>query len=222
MKVACLFSGGKDSAFAAFYCMFQAWDTTLLTMRSGEDSFMFHHPNTKWCGLQAKAMGLPIKFVETRNERELEDLKSALARMKKENKIDAVVSGALASEYQKQRIDRIADELGIRSLSPLWHVRQQLMNEVLETSETYVVAVAAEGLDESYLGARFDKKMAEKISRLKIPVHPMFEGGEAETFVADASFFNTRLAPAEWKKTWHGTSGVAEIMKIREERKKGK
>ncbi len=220
MRVACLFSGGKDSAFAAFCCMFQAWDTTLLTMRSGSDSFMFHHPNTKWCGAQARAMGLPIRFVETKNERELGDLKAALARMKKQGKIDAVVSGALASEYQKQRIDQIANELEIRSLSPLWHVRGQLMREVLENFETYVVAVAAEGLDESYLGARFDKKMAEKISRLKIPVHPMFEGGEAETFVADAPFFSTKLRVARWKKEWKGTSGLAEIVELKEEKKK--
>ncbi len=33
-------------------------------------------------------------------------------------KIDGVVVGALASEYQKQRVDRVAKELGIESFAP--------------------------------------------------------------------------------------------------------
>jgi diphthamide synthase (EF-2-diphthine--ammonia ligase) len=42
-------------------------------------------------------------------------------------------------------------------------------------------------------------------------VHPFLEGGEGETFVANAPFFSKKVEIREWKKTWDGVRGVAEI-----------
>ena len=61
------------------------------------------------------------------------------------------------------------------------------------------------GLEEKHLGIRF--KELEKIK----DIHPMFEGGEGETFVANAPFFKNRIRIKGWKKKWDGTRGVAEI-----------
>lgn len=215
MRVACLFSGGKDSTFAAFYALFQGWDVILLTVMSERDSLMFHHPNVELCREQAECMGLPIEMVKTTKEKELSDLKDALAKMD----IDGVVSGAIESEYQKQRIDEIAHGLGIRSFSPLWRKGEVLLDEVTDHFEVYITAVAAEGLDRSFLGARFDRECLERMAKLPVQLNRFFEGGEGETFVADAPFFNRRISILEWKKEWEKTRGTAGIEKIAIEEK---
>ncbi len=201
MKVACLYSGGKDSNFAAFWSIFSGWEVVLVCVKSEEYSMMFHHPNVDKTELQAKEMGLEIHYVKTNNENELEDLKEKL----KELEVDGIVTGALASEYQKQRIGNIGEELCIPTFSPLWHKEDVLLEEITEYFETYLVAVSAEGLEEKHLGTLF--KDLEKING----IHKMLEGGEGETFVSNAPFFKNRIKIKGWKKTWDGVRGVAEI-----------
>lgn len=205
MKSAVLFSGGKDSTLAVFFSLFQGWDTQLVCVQSQEDSYMFHHPNTEWCKEQAEAMNLPISYVKTRNKSELTDLKKHLKKLK----IDCIVTGAIASEYQKQRIDKMAFELGIRSFSPLWRKNEKTLCEMLQYFEVYIVAAAAEGFDAKFLSKRFDANMLEKLKKLNI--HPFLEGGEGETFVSDAPFFSNKLKIEEWDFLLGKTSSTAKI-----------
>ncbi len=213
MRVAVLFSGGKDSVFAAFACLQMGWEVSLLTVLPAEHSTMFHHPNLKWCKNQASAMGLHIKTVRAGGKTEKDELfamKRALAGMK----VDAVASGAIESEYQKERVDRIAHELGIRSFAPVWRTGRALLEEQCRYFESYLVAVAAEGLDGSLLGRRFDWDFVEYAGGLRISVSPHLEGGEGETFVANAPFFKKRLKVKGWKKSFDGAAGVAEISSL--------
>jgi len=208
MKVAVLFSGGKDSTLAAFCCLYSGWDVVLVSMHSGEESMMFHHPNVEYCALLAKAMDLPHIEVKTTNNDELADLKAALAKLN----VDAVATGAIESEYQKQRIDAICEELGVRSFSPIWRKNKRLMlQELQKYFEIYVVALAADGLDEGMLGRRFDASFSAEMKRKSPSASLVFEGGEGETFVANAPFFEKRVKVEAWEKEWSGTSGVAHI-----------
>ncbi len=213
MKVAVLFSGGKDSVFAAFACEQQGWDVSLLAIEPAEYSTMFHHPNIKWCPAQAQAMSMPLKMVEADGEREEDEL-SAIKEALREMRVDGVATGAIESEYQKQRIDKIAHELGIRSFSPIWRTGNTLLFEQCNYLDTYVVAVSAEGLGKDDLGARFDSKFVERLRKMKIAISPHLEGGEGETFVASAPFFRQALKIKEMEKEWDGTCGVAKITAI--------
>jgi len=230
MKVAVLFSGGKDSVFAAFVCEQQGYEVSLLSIEPAEYSTMFHHPNIKWCAAQAQAMGMPFKMVEADGERDLaerseardgratalteEDELSAIKEALREMRVDAVATGAIESEYQKQRIDRIAHELGIRSFSPIWRTGGSLLSEQCRCLETYVVAVSAEGLGQDDLGARFDSKFVGRLREMKPAISPHLEGGEGETFVANAPFFSRGLKIKEMEKEWGGLRGIAKIARI--------
>jgi diphthine-ammonia ligase len=212
MKVAVLFSGGKDSVFAAFVCAQQGHDVSLLTIEPAEYSTMFHHPNIQWCAEQAKEMGMPIKFAEPEGEQEAHEL-AAIKEALREMRVDAVATGAIASEYQKQRIDKIAHELGIRGFSPIWRTGASLLSEQCDYLETYVVSVSADGLCKADLGARFDSAFLKRLSSLKISISPHLEGGEGETFVANAPFFSKAIKIREMEKEWDGARGVAKILK---------
>ena len=213
MKVAVLFSGGKDSVFAAFCCLYSGFDVELLTVVPAVYSTMFHHPNVKWCEAQAEAMGLPIRMAKATGEGEADEL-YAMKEALREMKVEGVASGAIESEYQKERVDRIASELGIASFSPVWRTNGAMLEEIVKYFDSYVVAVSAEGLGEKDLGAPFDAGFVEKLRKLRPSVSAHLEGGEGETFVADAPFFSRALKIREWKKSFDGTRGVAEIASL--------
>jgi len=177
---------------------------------------MFHHPNAIWRDAQAKCMGLAHREISAKNENELDVLEKELSEMRIGGKqIDGVVSGAIASDYQKERIDAICERLRIRSFAPLWHTGERTLYEMVSNCEIYVVSVAAENLDEKWLGRRLDEKAIEEIKKIRPQVNPFFEGGEGETFVADAPFFSKRIAISEWETKWDGVRGVAEIKKAK-------
>ena len=79
--------------------------------------------------------------------------------------------------------------------------------------EVIVTAVAAEGLDKSWLGREIDQNMLDDLEELnrRYGVHLAFEGGEAETFVLDGPIFKKRIRILEFEKKWFDDSGVLEI-----------
>src|SRR5271157_3767925 len=119
---ACLFSGGKDSTLAVHRMHEKGNDVDLLlTAFSKNDySYMFHTPNIHLSVMQAEALGIRHATFRTEGVRdeELADLENAL----KEHEVTELVTGAVASNYQKERIDAICKKLGILHVSPLWHI----------------------------------------------------------------------------------------------------
>ncbi len=203
MKIACLFSGGKDSCYAAAWAISKGYKIVLVTMNPEPYSMMFHHPNIKWTKLQAKAIGVKQVIVTTKHESELADLESMLHKLK----IDAIVTGAVASEYQKNRIEAIGKKLNVLVYSPLWHSDEKKLHEMLDSMEIYVTVVSAEGLNKEFLGQPLRKLVDAKIKN----IHPFLEGGEGETFVTNAPFFKKLIEIKKWKISWDGVRGVAEI-----------
>lgn len=204
MRVAVLFSGGKDSTYAAGWALEQGYKPILITVKPPEYSMMFHHPNIEWTKLQAEAIGLEQIFVTTTEE----NWREQLVKTFKQLKLEAIISGAVASEYQKSRLDSIADELNLKKFAPLWHADISVLQKMLDTMEIFVTAVAAEGLDERFLGEPLRKLVDAKVKN----VHPFLEGGEGETFVTNAPFFSKKIKIKKWKKKWDGVRGVAEIV----------
>jgi len=204
MKVAVLFSGGKDSVYAAHWATTQGFDVILITVKPPDYSMMFHHPCVNATSKQAEAMELPQIFIETTEENWKDELIKAL----REVNAEGIVTGAIESEYQKKRIDAIGQELNIPTYSPFWHKGKELLQEMLDAMDVRVSAVSAEGLGPEFLG-----EPLQKIINAKLPnIHPFLEGGEGETFVVDAVFFKHKFKVMEWKKTWDGVRGTAEAV----------
>ncbi len=221
LKTIVLFSGGKDSCFALWYALHQGWDVVALLSFHPEtsESWMFHYPAVKWGRLQAEAIKLPMIIVETsgEKERELEDLKACLAELKQAFGIDAVVSGAVASEYQKTKIDRVSEETGIRSFAPLWHKNPaELVKEQIELGfDAIITSCTALGFSRNWLGRKLDLESLMELQKLhgKYGIHISGEGGEYETLVLDAPLFKSKIvimeAHGQWSEEHH--SGVFEI-----------
>jgi diphthine-ammonia ligase len=211
MRLASLFSGGKDSTYAAHLAsLSEDKIVCLVTMRSErEDSWMFHTVNVHLSPVLAKAIGIENFVVETsgEKEREVDDLMRALEGQD----VDGLVTGAVASTYQKSRVDKICDELGLRHVAPLWgRSSTELIDEVLDAGmEFMITAVAARGLDETWLGRVIDRAAARDLKGLsrRYGFDVCGEGGEMETLVLDAPWFGSRLEILRARKIWDGLRG---------------
>ncbi len=216
-----LFSGGKDSTFALWCAIHQAHHVACLltVVPERRDSWMFHHPAVEWTSLQAKALGIPLVTTKTLGvkEEELTALRQSLSRLVTSLGIESVVTGAIASEYQKSRIDKICDELGIRAIAPLWGIspRRLLTEQIGMGFEFLLTSCTAMGLDRSWLGRVIDIGTLNDLERIseRYGINLAFEGGEAETFVTDAPIFSKRIRIVEAEPIWKGDSGYLRIVR---------
>lgn len=201
LKLASLLSTGKDSLYATYVMKKQNYEISCFcTMESeNEDSYMFHTPTILLAKYQSEASEIPLLTQKTKGnkEQELNDLKLLLSKAKKEFNVDGVVTGAIYSTYQRDRIEKICDELGLICKNPLWHKNQEdYMYELIkEKFKFYFSKVMADGLDESWVGKEIKKEDVDKLVELnkKIGINIAGEGGEFETLVFDCPLFKKKL-----------------------------
>ena len=200
MKVGALFTGGKDSTYSAFLAGKENEVVCLMNMYSeNKDSYMFHTVGDKLLEMQAGALSIPLERHKTEGvkEEELLDLRDFISDIKERYGIEGIVSGALASEYQYNRINAILEGLKLASITPLWHIDiEKYLNDLIKNGfHAMIVSVSADGLDESWLGKEIDSENLAKLINLsrKYRFNLGFEGGEAETAVLDGPNFKYRI-----------------------------
>lgn len=220
MKLGALFSGGKDSCYALYKESEENEIACLLSVVSeNQESYMFHTPNIHLTKLQAEAMNMPLLTETTKGvkEEELKDLKKLIQKAKEKYKIEGITTGAIASNYQASRINKLCDELKLKCISPLWKRDQiEIVKEMISNKfEIKIVAIACEGLGEEWLGKTITKENFDKINLLskKFGFNPAFEGGEAETLVIDCPLFKKRLNIIKAKKEYKNNNGIYLIEK---------
>ena len=226
MKSVILYSGGKDSTMAVGHALKNNDEVyALIAMVSkNKESYMFHVPNIHMVDYCAAAMEVPTIDVLTDGvkEEELDDLENTLRRLKDKG-VECVYSGALESVYQKSRIDDICRRLQLKSISPLWHIdpEEYMRSLVDEGFEIIISSVSAYGLTKDWLGKTITHEVIDELVKLnqKYGLHPAFEGGEAETLVLDAPFYDRKIVVDEAEVIWHVDSGVYNITKAHLEEK---
>ena len=82
---------------------------------------MFQLQNTEIAKFQAESIG--VEWIEVKSSGiendEIYELEDKIREF--EGSLDAIVVGALRSDYQKTRIERMCERLGLISFCPLWH-----------------------------------------------------------------------------------------------------
>ncbi|MBW2988757.1 diphthine--ammonia ligase [Candidatus Woesearchaeota archaeon] len=222
MKIGALVSGGKDGWYAAYKASQENELVCLVAIKSrNKESYMFHIPNIELVRVQAKAADVPLVWWETEGikEEELEDLKQAIEIAKEKYRIEGLVSGAIRSNYQKERIDKICCELKIKSITPLWQIDEELyLNELIKRCNVIITGIAADGLKKEFLGMRIGLTFMDRMRSLN--VSPIGEGGETESFVLDCPLFKEKIVVEEAEKEMESEfCGVYNIKKARIEEK---
>jgi ABC transporter with metal-binding/Fe-S-binding domain ATP-binding protein len=220
LKLASLFSGGKDSIYAIYKAKQEGHSIECLVsiFPQSEESFLLHYPNISATSIQASAMKIPqiVSRVNTTDSKiELEQLQSILKKVKKDYGIEGFVHGGLFSDYQRTRFETIGTSLNLKVLSPLWHFDQKnYLKELLDSKFKFIIAsVTAAGLDDTWLGRVITTDDVEKLVLLseKHGFNLTFEGGEAETFVVECPLFYSPIRIVKANKNWDGYRGRFEI-----------
>ncbi|WP_101477378.1 diphthine--ammonia ligase [Candidatus Nitrosotalea bavarica] len=220
MKLASLFSGGKDSTYAIYKAKQEGHSVECLVsiFPQSEESYLLHYPNISVTSLQSLAMKIPqiLSSVKSTDPKiELEGLQNLLEKAKKDFGIEGIVHGGLFSNYQRIRFETIGTNLNLKVLSPLWHVDQKnYLNELLDSKFKFIItSVTSAGLDETWLGHEIIRDDVEQLILLsaKHGFNLTFEGGEAETFVIDCPLFYSPIKIINANKIWDGYRGRFEI-----------
>lgn len=199
MRVVALLSGGKDSVCAIETARGFGWDVVaaLVMVPVADDAWMFHTPNLAVVRGVAQCLDLPLMEWPAAEgpDEEVDALGQALACAKRSFNLDGVVSGALASEYQRTRIEAIGHRLGLKSFAPLWHKEPEAYVRSLLRGgyEVRFSRVAAEGVPLEWSGQALDEAKLAGMQRHRARPHVAGEGGEYESLVMDAPCYRRRL-----------------------------
>jgi diphthine-ammonia ligase len=221
MKLACLFSGGKDSTYAIHVAKKQGHDIVCLLsiFTKSEESHLLHHPNLKWTKLQSESMNIPQLTIHSDSDDTRDELivmEKLLQNAKEKFKIDGLIHGGIKSKFQKEKFETICTKLNLVSISPLWEIEpKKYMNELLNSNFHFMmITVSSDGLDERWLGkliSQSDIKILNNLSD-KFGFNLNFEGGESETFVIDCPLFSNPIKINKFIKNWDGYRGRFEIV----------
>ena len=221
MKLASLFSGGKDSTYAIYVVQKQGHDIACLlsVFPNSDESHLLHHPNMAWTKLQSESMNIPQLLISSdsdNTDEELSKLEILLQKAKEQFDIEGVVHGGIKSNFQKDKFETLCSKLNLIVVAPLWEIEsQQYMNDLLDSKFEFIMTVvSSDGLDDSWLGKLISKSDVDILKRLsqKFGFNLNFEGGEAETFVINCPLFTNSIKINKFEKIWDGYRGRFEIV----------
>jgi predicted ATP pyrophosphatase (TIGR00289 family) len=223
VRVAVLATGGKDSTLALYRALKANHEVKHLVsmIPLSEESWMFHYPNMHIMDLFAEAVQVPLVKAETLGvkEKEVEDLKRLIESLD----VEGIVSGAIASNYQKARIEKICKQLRLECIAPLWHENpSKILSEILKLKfDVIITGVSAHGFTREWLGRKIDNATIEALKELntKYGISLVGEGGEYETLVLDAQFFQEKIRIVEAETIWKNQTGYFMVKKAKLESK---
>jgi ABC transporter with metal-binding/Fe-S-binding domain ATP-binding protein len=221
MKLASLFSGGKDSTYAIYMIQKKGHKVACLLsiFPKSEESHLLHHPNLQWTKLQSESMNIPqltTCCISDETDDELFAIENLLKNAKKNFHIEGLVHGGIKSKFQKEKFESLCSKLDLIAIAPLWDTEpKQYMSDLLDSNFIFIMTtVSSDGLDDKWLGKPISKYDIDTLRQLsdKFKFNLNFEGGEAETFVIDCPLFSNSIKINRNKKIWDGYRGRFEIV----------
>ena len=224
MKLAALFSGGKDSTYAIYLAkkLGHSVDVLLTLHPNSSKSHLLHYPNIKFTSLQSESMKIPQLIEKTTSDdsqNESKKLNSLVSLAKEKYSIEGIVHGGILSKYQKDNFSVVCEKNQLDVISPLWNKNSEsYMKELLDEKFEYIIStVSSDGLNDSWLGKIVDENGLNDLKKLqkKFGFNLNFEGGEAETFVINCPLFEKSLLIQDSTTEWDGYRGRFEILEAK-------
>ncbi|RYR53848.1 hypothetical protein Ahy_A06g029093 isoform A [Arachis hypogaea] len=227
MKVVALVSGGKDSCYAMMKSIHYGHQIVALAnlLPADDDvdeldSYMYQTVGHQIIVSYAECMGLPLHQelgYRTTQGDEVEDMFILLREVKRQiPEVTAVSSGAIASDYQRLRVESVCSRLGLVSLAYLWKQDQSLLLQEMIANGILAVTVKV-----AAMGLVPGKHLGKEIAFLNAYLHKLKElyginvcgeGGEYETLTLDCPLFiNARIVLDEYQVVRHSSDSIAPV-----------
>ncbi|MFW6026004.1 MAG: diphthine--ammonia ligase [Candidatus Woesearchaeota archaeon] len=201
MKLSAMVSGGKDSLYSLYYYHILGHDIKSIIKVKSENqySWMFHSAKIDFVDIQAKLLKIPKTVIKTEGEKEKEliQLKKGLKKIKKKYGIEGIIVGAIDSDYQRMRIARICQEIGLKVFTPLWRKEYKKYNKILmDSGFKYTLSkIMCDGINTKWIGKEINKSNYKELEKelIENKVNVVYEGGEAETLVLNMPLFKKEI-----------------------------
>lgn len=213
MRVAILFSGGKDSCQAVKWALDNGHkvEALIAIKPKNTEAYLWHYPTVEWTILAANAMNLPIILAKTDDigpKTEANVLKKVFSKLD----VDAVLLGGVGlQKTQINAVKEVAKEFGIKVLVPYDNLTsEQLLDEELKSGfDIRIADVAVDGLTKDWIWRKLDSQSMEELKKLskKFGFDPLGEGGHYNTFVVDGPMFNKKIEVTNSEKVWDSKTG---------------
>ena len=198
-KAVVSWSGGKDSCYACYLAPSLGYQvSSLLTMVSRQFQRSGGHGiEVQLMRRQAEATGIRMLQQEYAGDNYEERFKSGLRQLQGEG-AQALVTGDIYLQENRDWVERVAGEVGLEAVFPLWGMKPGEVNRgfIGAGFEALVVALQADQLGEEWLGRRVDADFLADLLALG-KVDPEGERGEFHTFVLDGPLFKKRVEVLE-------------------------
>ena len=221
MKVAALFSGGKDSMYAIYNAKKLGHEIVVLftIQPKSDESHLLHFPNISQTKLQSQSMNIPQIIVSIKDinvDIEILELNNLIKTAKKTFDFEGIIHGGISSLYQKNKFEILCQDNNLELISSIWQKNAlSYMKELINNNFEFIISsVSSDGLDQSWLGKLINFSELKKLESLskKFQFNLNFEGGEAETFVINCPLFKNRIKIIKSNKIWDGVRGRFEIV----------
>lgn len=208
----CSWSGGKDSYFAFYKAVQQGYKPKVLlnTLNEYGDKSRSHGIPRELLEQQAKAVGLPIEFIETTWEAYEERYIEKLKELREKYEFTHAVFGDIDIESHRAWEEKVANAANVKAVLPLWQGNRKELVEGMITAgiKTMIVSCRKE-LADSLLGEVIDGSLIKKFEELGIDA--CGENGEYHTFVIDGPLNGTTIAVDTGSVKTHNTYAFLDL-----------
>jgi uncharacterized protein (TIGR00290 family) len=209
MRVAIMYSGGKDSTFAIDHAKEKGWDIRyLISIKPNrKDCYLFHYATVEHTKDLAKILDIPhilepCKVADP--EKEAAIVRKIVEKQQKKDPVNAVVLGGTGlQETQLKSIQNALRPLGIEVFAAHAGEEHDLVIEKMLNKgyEIMVTQVASDGLLR-WLGRTLTKDNWQELKEdsANFKFHIGFEGGYADTLVLNCPLFDKKLEAEKVEK----------------------
>lgn len=208
MKVAVLYSGGKDSTAALKKVMDRGMEvSSLIAVKpTRTDAYLWHYATVELTKLSAEALEVPLVYIKCEKVGPEEEAKELVHALKGLDADALVIGGVGLQKTQIRAIYSVAKSFGKELILPYeGYTSEEMIKEEIRLGLNMVItSVAANGLDENWLGRRLDHRTIEDLKKISLTYgfDILGEGGHYDTFVLDAPFFKRSIKILDSEKVW--------------------
>lgn len=203
-KIACSWSGGKDSCYALMLAKAAGYESTVLLNVMNEKGKISrsHGLPEAILAQQAGQMNLPLETVASSWQNYEVNFISSLKKLKKEYEIEAVVFGDIDLQEHRDWEEKVCAAAGLTAILPLWQMdRNQAAKELVSTGIVAQIVSCNMDLGQPLCGRVFDEALITELERMGIDA--CGEGGEFHTVVENCELFAEKITLPSHKSIIH-------------------
>jgi len=196
MKVAALWTGGKDSSLACYKILKRRFDVAFAMTFIWDQPSMAHPlPMIK---LQSDVLGIPF-YWERVAPPYFEAYRQAILGLKQEYDIEGVVTGDISyvDSFHGNWLDDVCKGTGVEVIKPLWEQnRLKIVQDVVSSGFRVIFTCVKEPwFSEEWLGRTIDEQSIKELQALneETGMDICGENGEYHTMTVDAPFYTRAI-----------------------------